>query len=78
MDQLDREIAAYERVQESLEAEHLGEWVVFHDEELFGCYADFQEAAADAVHNFGRGPYLIRQVGRAADAPPPRFVYQVR
>ena len=78
MDQLDREIAAYERAQESLEADHLGEWVVFYNEELFAIYADFQEAAACAVRNFGRGPYLIRQVGRNAHELPPRILHQVR
>lgn len=55
-----KEIAAYERMRDDLELEHLGEWVVMHDEKLVGTYADFQEAAADAVQRFGHGPYLIQ------------------
>ena len=63
---LDREIAAYNAMRDELERDHLYEWVVFHDERLIGAYEDFQDAAAEAVRRFGRGPYLIRQVG----APP--------
>ena len=64
---LKKEIAAYERIRDDLELEHFGEWVVVRGEKLIGTYDDFQEAAADAVRRFGRGPYLIRRVG----APPP-------
>lgn len=60
---LDIEIAAYEGMQSDLEAAHWGEWVVFHGGELRGIYADFQVAANAAVTRFGRGPYLIQQVG---------------
>ena len=60
------EIAAYERMRNDLEVEHLGKWVVMHHEKLVGTYESFEAAAEDAVQNFGRGPYLIRQVG----APP--------
>ena len=57
------EIAAYEKMRDDLEAKHLNEWVIIYKGELIGIYLDFQEAAADAVQRFGRGPYLIRQVG---------------
>ncbi len=57
------EIAAYEKMRDDLEAKHLNEWVVIYKGELIGTYLDFQEAAADAIERFGRGPYLIRQVG---------------
>ena len=63
---LEREIAAFEKMRDFLEREHLYQWVVIHDEELAGTYDDFQDAAADATRRYGRGPYLIRQVG----APP--------
>ena len=63
MDGLQREIAAYDRMRDCLETDHLGEWVVVHDEELAGTYAGFEEAAQEAIRRFGRGPYLIRQVG---------------
>ena len=66
MPALAREIATYDRIRDVLESKHFGEWVVVRDEELAGTYQDFQEAAAEAVKRFGRGPYLIRRVG----APP--------
>ena len=64
MGQLDVEIATYNRMREDLEANHRWEWVVIHGEELVGIFDDFQVAADTAVRRFGRGPYLIRQVGR--------------
>ena len=63
---LQREIDAYERVRDRLEANHFRKWVVFHDEEFIGAYESFEDAAIDATKRFGRGPYLIRQVA----APP--------
>ena len=65
------EIVAYEKMRDDLEAKHLNEWVIIYKGELIGTYLDFQEAAADAVQRFGRGPYLIRQVGveRIVHAP---------
>ena len=66
---LNQEIATYERLRPSLEAEHPMKWAVVHGETLVGTYADFQKAAEEAVRRFGRGPYLIRQIG----APPIRL-----
>ena len=60
---LDEQIAVYESMRDDLEREHMGEWVVVHDEELAGTYVSDQEAAEEAIRRFGRGPYLIRQVG---------------
>ena len=58
-----KEIAAYDRLRDALEADHTGEWVVVHDEELVGTYESFETAARKAVKCFGGGPYLIRQIG---------------
>ena len=60
---LDRQIEAYEEMREFLEAKHFRKWVVFYNGELVDTYDSFEEAADDAVPKFGRGPYLIRQVG---------------
>jgi hypothetical protein len=60
------DIAAFDAKRSALETDHLGEWVVFHDRNLIGVYPTMEKAAEDAVRRFGRGPYLIRQVG----APP--------
>lgn len=66
---LDRQIEAYEEMREFLEAKHFREWVVFYNGELVDTYDSDEDAAVDAVQRFGRGPYLIRQVG----APPRRL-----
>ena len=66
MSTLKQEIAAYENMREELEMEYAGKWVVFRGNKLVDNYDSFQLAAEDAVRRFGRGPYLIREVG----APP--------
>ncbi len=66
MQDIDNEIAAYETMREELEAHHMGEWIVMREGKVIGTYASFENAASDAVSRFGRGPYLIRQIG----APP--------
>jgi len=66
MTHLSEEIAEYEKLQADLEAEHLGKWVVVHGRRMEGIFNSFDAAAESAVERFGRGPYLIRQIG----APP--------
>ena len=66
MSTLTEEIAAYEGMRSHLESEHLGKWVVVYEEALVGVYESFEDATSEAVKRFGRGPYLIREVG----APP--------
>jgi hypothetical protein len=63
MASLDDEIAAYEVMRNNLEAHDLGQWIIVHSGELVGKYDSLESAAEDAVRRFGRGPYLIRQVG---------------
>jgi hypothetical protein len=66
MAEIDRDIAAYEGMREDLERRNFSKWVVIYDGTLRAVHDSFQQAAEDAVGQFGRGPYLIRQVG----APP--------
>lgn len=68
------QIAVYDGMRDELEAEHSGEWVVVHDGVVAGFHGSFQTAAADAVARFGRGPYLIREVGGPPLALPTRIV----
>ena len=63
MAKLKEEIAAYEKMCNDLEIDHFGKWVIVYDKELAGTYDSFESAAEDAVRRFGRGPYLIREVG---------------
>ena len=73
---LSEEIAAYDRMRNILETDHFGKWVVVHGEALVGTYEDFQDAAADAVQRFGRGPYLIRRVGSPPLTLPASVLYR--
>src|SRR5207237_8787892 len=75
MANLSEEIAAYESVRPDLEARYLGRWVLFHDRQLVDTYDCFDNAADHAVRRFGRGPYLIRQVGTAAVTLPVSVLY---
>lgn len=66
MGDIGNEIKAFEAMQADLEAKHMGEWVLLHDGKLIEIFQSFDSAADTAVRKFGRGPFLIRQVG----APP--------
>jgi len=75
MADLDNEIAAYEGMRADLEAHHMGEWVLVHDGKLIGTFDSFEKVAKQAVSQFGRGPYLIRQVGAPAITLPASVAY---
>lgn len=76
MASLKKEIAAYENMRSDLEIDHFGEWVLVHDEELVGTYESFEAAAIEAVPRFGRGPYLIRQIGAPPITLPASVLYR--
>jgi hypothetical protein len=63
---INEEIIAYEGLRQKLEAESMGKWALIQNRELISLSDSFEAAAEEAVRKFGRGPYLIRQVG----APP--------
>jgi hypothetical protein len=73
---LETEIAAYERLHDELEKHHQGKFVVFHGEDFIGSFDTLDNAAAEAVRRFGRGPYLIRQVGRPPITLPASVLYR--
>jgi len=74
---LENEIAAFNAVRADLERQHNGKWVVFHGEALAGVYDSFEVAAEAAVQEFGRGPYLIRQVGSVEIVLPASIMYRI-
>lgn len=76
MSRLQDEIAAFEAMREDLEVQHMGKWVVFHDHQLSDTFETFEEAAEAAVARFGRGPYLIRQVGATPVTLPASLMYR--
>jgi hypothetical protein len=76
MAELRDEIAAYDAMRADLEAKFLGRWALVHDRELIGTYDSFDDAAKEAVHKFGRGPYLIRQIGAPPISLPASVMYR--
>lgn len=63
MGDINDEIKAFQEMQAELESTHMGEWALLHDGKLVGTFGTFESAADSAVQKFGRGPFLIRQVG---------------
>ena len=63
MERLERENATYERLRPSLEAEHHSEWALIRGETYFGAFPTFDDALREAARRFGRGPFLIREIG---------------
>ena len=56
-------IDAYEAIQEELEREHFGKYVVFHDRKLVDVFETADKAITHALETFGVAPYLVRRVG---------------
>ena len=72
---LSRETALYERRKAEFEREHHWEWVVIRGDDVVGFYSDLQDAAEVAVERFGRGPYLVRQIGVPKQALPASVLF---
>jgi len=60
---LEAEIAAYENMLGTLVEQYNGKFVVFRGGSFVSAHDTFEAAAEASVRKFGRGPYLIRQVG---------------
>jgi hypothetical protein len=57
------ELEAFESRKPELEKAYPLKFVVFKGSEFVGAWDTLDAAAAEAAVRFGRGPYLIRQVG---------------
>ena len=75
---IEKEIIAYDLMRKDLEVNHLGEWVLVHDQQLIGTFETFQKAAVVASKRFGRGPYLIRKIGEGPLRLSSRVMYGIR
>lgn len=73
---LKQEVAAFEKMKAELEAHHHSKFVVIRGGALVGVWDTFDAAAREAVLRFGRGPYLIRQVGAAVPVVPASVMYR--
>ena len=71
---LDENIQVFMSMSEKLEADYPNKVVLFYDGKFRGSYDDINNAAIDAVKNFGKGPYLIRQVGAPTEMPMPASI----
>lgn len=78
MAELEAEIATFEAHRVEWEAQHSGKWVLIHGADLAGVFDEFNGAAAAAVAKFGRGPYLIRQMGAPPVVLPASVMYIFR
>jgi hypothetical protein len=78
MAEVDIEIEAFEKMRSALEAKHMGKWVLVKDRELIGLFEDFEAAAEEAVQRFGRGPYLIRQIGAPSVTLPASVMFPLQ
>lgn len=76
-DILDQEIKAFEGMKPELEKNHFGKFVIIKDKQLVGSFDNFDSAAESALKKFGRGPYLIRQVGSPPITFPASLAYRV-
>ena len=63
MPSLSADIAAFDLQSAELQAEHGRAWVVFHEGQLVGAFADFEAAASAVEERFDDEPCLIRQLG---------------
>ena len=66
---LEREIRAYAKLRDRLEAESFGQWAVVYGDDLIGIYELMEDAAKVAVERFGRGPFLLRHIGEDDSKP---------
>lgn len=76
MDEMKSNIEAYQAMQQELEDKHMGKWVLFHSNALIAVYDSFEKTAEDAVKRFGRGPYLIRQIGAPSVTLPASVMFR--
>ncbi len=75
---LTKEIGVYKKMRKDLESKSMGKWVLIYDGNLIGTYDSFESAAENAVSKYGRGPFLIRQVGAPPITLPASVMYNIQ
>jgi len=73
---LAEELTAFDTMKDMLTQHHNGKFVVIKGSRLIGTWDTLDAAAKEAVRLFGRGPYLIRQVGAAAVTLPASVMFR--
>lgn len=74
---LDREVARFKAIPPEELAANAGRWVVIVGDEVTGFFESFSHAAGHAARRFGRGPYLIREIGAVEVVLPASVVYAI-
>lgn len=72
---LEKELAQYRKLRAQLEKESIGKWVLIRDDDYVGTFDTLERAAEEATRRFGRGPYLLREVGAPDVTLPASVVY---
>ncbi len=65
MDELKKNISAYNSMKEELEQNHFGRIAVFHDGELVAIYNDRNDAYDIACEKYGLGHFSLREIGES-------------
>jgi hypothetical protein len=65
----DREEAAYVRERDRLVRDHLGEFIVVHQDELYGPFKNFDDAIMKGYARFGDAPFILKEI--QPEEPPP-------
>ena len=71
---LDDNIATFVSMSEQLNQHYSGKFVLIYDANFVASYDNFDNAARAAIQRYGKGPYLIRQVGAPTTMPMPASV----
>ena len=72
---LAQERKLYDKLRSELETTAKGKWALIRNTDFVGTYDSFELAAQEAVRRFGRGPYLIREIGAPDVTLPASVVY---
>ncbi len=72
---LEENIKTFNEFQDTMKP---GAWVLIYDKKVISAFDTFDLAAREAVHKFGSGPYLIRQVGAHPVVLPTSVVFRIK
>ena len=71
---LNDNIKAFINMSEELNQHYAGKFVIIYDGNFVASYDSFDNAARAAIERYGKGPYLIRQIGAPTEMPMPASI----
>lgn len=75
---LQKEIAAYEKIEPELRKTQTGKYALVKGDELVGTFDSFDAAASEGLQRFGDEDFLIRQIGVPLSSLSPAILYGLR